>query len=285
MTRVRRELTDALLESVRDSDVVARVEDEELYVLLPETGLLGALACRRRIVSRLAAAGGPASSLGLDPVVGVAVYPSDGLDLGRLLRASRRRADASRRGVFRRLALERVGFWDAVDRLLGSEDDAAIGRDGTIALHEDLLRAHDATDLARHTAMPSSLLPRIGASIAGDALRYGLAGTLYVAGDELLSSAVARAVDEADSPSLRVWSLGSRVGSIDAASRIHLPVDDPRLDRRIVLLALTELGGYTVLGRMVSPGTVLAYHASDLDLVDGLTSKLQATYHLQPEVR
>ncbi len=254
-------------------------------MLLPETGLLGALTCRRRIAGALAAIEQLGEVDGLDPVVGVAVYPSDGLDLGRLLRAARRRAEASRRGVFRRLELGGMPFWSAVDRLLGSEDDAGLGPDGTVALHADLRAAHDDTDLARHAAVPMTLLPQLGGVIANDAIRYGLAGSLYVAGDEALAAAVGRAVDIAERPALRAWSLGNRVGPLDAVSRIHLSVDDPRLDERVLLLALTELGGYTLLGRPISAGTMLVYHAADLDLVDGLTNALQSAYHLQPEVR
>jgi diguanylate cyclase (GGDEF)-like protein len=285
MIRLRRTLADALLEAVRDSDVVARVEDDELYVLLPETGLLGALTCRRRISGSLAAIEQLSELDGLDPVVGIAVYPSDGLDLGRLLRAARRRAEASRRGVFRRLDLAKAPFWTSVDRLLGSEDDAGIGPDGRVSLHADLRKAHDDNDLARHAAVPVNLLPQLGGAIASDAIRYGLAGSLYVAGDEALAAAVGRAVDVAERPGLRAWSLGNRVGPLDAVSRIHLAVDDPRLDERVIMLALTDLGGYTLLGRPLSTGTMLIYHAADLDLVDGLTNALQSAYHLQPEVR
>ena len=125
----------------------------------------------------------------------------------------------------------------------------------------------------------------IASQLAADAVSQKLAGTIYVAGDPALSAAVARALEEAESPALRAWSLGTHVGPLEALSRIHLPVDDPRLDERVLLLSLTELGGYTLLGRMVSAGTVLAYHAADLDLVDSLTTALQTTYHLQPEVR
>jgi hypothetical protein len=50
---LRRAVTQGVLAAVRDSDVVARVDDGEYYLLLPETGLLGALACRRRILERL----------------------------------------------------------------------------------------------------------------------------------------------------------------------------------------------------------------------------------------
>ncbi|RLB57036.1 MAG: hypothetical protein DRJ42_01485, partial [Deltaproteobacteria bacterium] len=140
MRTLRRSLADALLDAVRDSDVVARVEDDELYVLLPETGLLGALACRRRICNRLA---GLADLGGFQPIVGIGVFPNDGRDLGRLLRAARRRTEGSRVGVFRRLELTHVPFWQAVTRLLGSVDDMALGRDGSIAIHRDLQEAHD----------------------------------------------------------------------------------------------------------------------------------------------
>lgn len=280
MRTLRRSLADALLDAVRDSDVVARVEDDELYVLLPETGLLGALACRRRICSRLQ---GLADLGGFHPIVGIGVFPNDGKDLGRLLRAARRRTEGSRTGVYRRLGLGDVSFWQAVDRLLGSEDDMALGRDGSIAIHRELQEAHDDLGLARHVAMSPALASRIGGIVATDAVRRDLAGSLYVAGDEGLVGAVARATDAVDRPRLWAWSLGSRVSSVDAVSRIHLAVDDRRLDESVLLLSLTELGGYTLLGRRVSDDLLLTYHSADLDLVDGLTAALQSTYHLQPE--
>ena len=53
--RIRRLLTESVLAAVRDSDVVARVEDDELFLLLPETALLGVLGARRRVEARFAA--------------------------------------------------------------------------------------------------------------------------------------------------------------------------------------------------------------------------------------
>jgi two-component system, cell cycle response regulator len=277
--QLRREITDGILEAVRDSDVLARVEDEEMYLLLPETGLLGACTCRRRILGRLARVEGLRSAT-MPPSVGVAVYPTDGADLGRLLRASRSRAERSRAGVWQALALGKRPFWEAVDLLLGSEDDAGVARDGTVALHPDLARAHDALSLARHAAIPTSSLARLGGLVVGDAVRRRLAGTLYVAGDVALEAEVARAVDAPDLR-LRAWILGRREGP---GSRMRLPVDDPRLSSRVVFFLLTEVGGYMLLARSLDSETVLAYHASDLDLVDGLVTSLQQTYHLQPEV-
>ena len=183
-----RQNADALLEAVRDSDVVARVEGDEFYLLLPETGLLGALACRRRIADRLAALDQHIAQ----PATGIAVFPSDGRDLGRLLRASRRRSERSKKGVWRRLELGKQPFWDVVNRLLGEDDDASLGLDGSVALHPDLRLAHD--PLARHSALDRSLLARIAKAVVGDAVVQGLGGTLYAAGDAAVASTVAQAI-------------------------------------------------------------------------------------------
>jgi two-component system, cell cycle response regulator len=275
--QLRREIADAILEAVRDSDVLARVEDEELYLLLPETGLLGALACRRRILRRLDAVPGLE---GNQPSVGVAVYPTDGADLGRLLRVSRHRAERSRKGVWERLGLGGKPLWEAVDVLLGGEDDAGVARDGSVALHPDLVRAHDAQSLARHAALPTSAVARLGGLTVADAVRHRVAGTLYVAGDAALEAEVARAM-EAPDRRLRAWILGRAEGP---GARMRLPVDDPRLGERVLLLLMSEVGGYMLLARPLEGDTHLVYHASDLDLIDGMVNALQQAYHLQPEV-
>ena len=287
MTTIRRAVADAVLESIRDSDVLARVEDDEFYLLLPETGLLGALGCRRRIVQRIAALEDlrrVVPDIDLEPVVGIAVYPSDGSDLGRLLRASRRRSDRARNGVWRKLCLSGMPFWDAIGRLLGNESDAGLRPDGTIALHPDLLEANDEGALARHVAVPQSFLSQIGSAITNDAVRHRVPGTVYVAGDAMLASAVARAIEAAETPRVRVWVLGDAAAG-EVVERIRLSVDDPRLRDRVLILALTELGGYALAARKLTQTTMLAYHAGDLDLVDGLVTSLQRAYHLQPEVR
>ncbi len=285
---LRRMTADAILDAVRDSDVLARVEDDEFYLLLPETGLLGALTCRRRIEERLRALAETMRttvSEPLVPVIGVAVYPQDGNDLGRLLRAARRRSERSRRGVFRKLGLAGMPFWAQLEVLLGSEDESALGRDGTVSLHLDLRRAHDDEALVRHAAMTDALVPVIAGELVADAVRLGAAGTIYVAGDAALGHAVARALEGAERSPLRAWVLGPAPDLDDVASAYRLPLEDVRLTRATLVLALTELGGYALVARPLAPATLLAFHAADLDLVEGLLWSLQATYHLQPELR
>ena len=121
----------------------------------------------------------------------------------------------------------------------------------------------------------------LAGQLAGDAVRFHAPGTMYVAGDALVAQAVAQAVDVPEASSVRAWVLG---GDPDGpARRFVLPLDDRRVHDQVLFLALTELGGYLLVARPVSQGGYVAFHSSDLDLVDGLVSSLQAAYHLQPE--
>lgn len=294
----RRLLTEAVLAAVRDSDVVARVEDDELYLLLPETALLGVLGARHRIESRFASQKELHGILRehlpeLGPATlnfGVAVYPYDGTDLGTLLRRSRQRGEQSRLGPWRRLGLGGQPLFDALDRLMGTEDDVVVRPDGSVSLHGDLTAAHD--EGAHHAVLPASILPRLSRHLVADARRAGVAGVIYAAGDERMGEALIDEMGE-DGGRVRGWVLRSRDepapehASAPAARTLAVPGEDLR--GRVLLLALTELGGYVLSARRLrsrrlAEPSMLVYHASDLDMADGLVTALQRTYHLQPEV-
>ena len=104
-----------VLAAVRDTDVLARVDANEFYLLLPETGGIGAHSCRRRVLDRLATAG---AMQRYDVGVGVAAYPHDGADLSRLLRMARHRAEVCRLSVVERLGLRAFGLAEIVDAVL-----------------------------------------------------------------------------------------------------------------------------------------------------------------------
>jgi ActR/RegA family two-component response regulator len=111
-----------VLGAVRDTDVLARVDANEFYLLLPETGGLGAHSCRRRVLDRLGlAAGSERREVG----VGVAAYPHDGGDLSRLLRIARHRAEVCRVSVVERLGLRKLGLAAIVDALLAEPAGAS----------------------------------------------------------------------------------------------------------------------------------------------------------------
>ena len=127
--RARAEVEAAALAVVRDTDVLAARSADEYCLLLPETGTLGAHACRRRILLRAAAdrraAAGAAPSDRRGPVsrrtpfsVGVASYPHDGVSLERLVRTARRRAQDQVRSSVHSLALGPMSLGELVDALL-----------------------------------------------------------------------------------------------------------------------------------------------------------------------
>ena len=113
-----------VLGAVRDTDVLARVDANEFYLLLPETNGLGAHSCRRRVLERLL---GGSFAERYDVGVGVAVYPHDGGDLSRLLRVARHRAEVCRTSVVERLALRDLALPDLVDALLAEPPVRARG--------------------------------------------------------------------------------------------------------------------------------------------------------------
>lgn len=266
-TELRRVITDAILASVKDSDVVARVEDDEYYLLLPEASLLGALAARRRIAMRFATL----EDLGrfgihnrLVARAGIASYPSDGTDLGRLLRTSRRRADRDEHVRDHLDELAARGFWPSVR---------------SFALPADAEQS--VPELAGAiVTLPRRTLARLGGSMATDALQAGVPCVMYVAGNDDVEESISGALDASTRDCVRAWAVGTRT---ERATRIRLHVDDPRADGHVVLLMLGDLGGYALVG--VAEGeTIRAFHTSNVDLVDALVASLQSEYHLQPEV-
>ena len=130
-SKARAELEQIVLSVVRDTDVLARFDEHEFYLLLPETGALGAHACRRRLLIR--AEGdrrartttsdrrGPVSmrpGRGVAASIGVAAYPHDGTSLDRLLRSARQRASDAGRSAVHTLGLAPMPLGEIIDTLL-----------------------------------------------------------------------------------------------------------------------------------------------------------------------
>lgn len=119
------EVAERVLDAVRDTDVLARVDEHEFYLLLPETGGIGAHTCRRRVMRQLSGPGGQrlGGAAGLDVTIGVATFPHDGLDLSQLLRVAKHRQEMSNSSVVRRLGLDRLPLGEILDTLLWNVDE------------------------------------------------------------------------------------------------------------------------------------------------------------------
>lgn len=270
-----RALVEIVLSAIRDTDVVARADERELLLLLPETGAKGARILRRRILDKVQQQVG---SHRAPPVrVGIATFPFDGEDLSRLLRIARRRAerwspwDATasslkllrdamtwlsasprpREGVGPMTPLEvplREGWslFDAVVR------EATRGGDATIAIHA----THDSTEpsLGLAQGVRAATIDTLGKA-------SGNASSISGSRDVLIQHRDAR--DWRDSKDVLSLMTGvSRLGENAPFSGLE------------VVAVLAEHAAYGLLGR-VEDGRLIALHGHDLPVVEALINGLE----------
>jgi ActR/RegA family two-component response regulator len=126
----RREIEEVVRTVVRDTDVFAAHRDDQYFLLLPETGTIGANACRRRLLIRAAGdrraktaasdrrapASGP--SRGAPLSIGIASFPHDGGTLDRLVRIASQRAKDQARSAVHALGLASLPLDEIIDTLM-----------------------------------------------------------------------------------------------------------------------------------------------------------------------
>ncbi|MFN0063884.1 MAG: diguanylate cyclase [Myxococcaceae bacterium] len=273
--RATRGLTRAIQRVIRDSDVLARVSDGELYLILPETDFFGALTFGRRAV--MAAQEDPdiqaiESRVPLAMVQGASAFPRDGDDFDDLVHRCRQRMDASRVSLHRKLLLEALSFWEEVDLLMGNS-------------HSPALPHEERGEPSRRGKVAVHLFEDLQTEIARDLLRDASArGLLYVGLTEVRADLPLLAMlrEAPEDLAARVYLLGRR-GEIESHP-VVTPVfasSDERLGRCEFILWLTENAAYALLQRR-GHGTAWGFHTSDSSVVESLVSKLQAEYDLQP---
>ncbi|MCC6648830.1 MAG: response regulator [Polyangiaceae bacterium] len=236
------EVSETVLGAVRDSDVLARVDAREFYLLLPETSGIGAHACRRRVLSLRRDSGEARLSA---VAAGVAAYPHDGRDLLRLLRAAKRRADASRASPVERLRLFRLPLADAVDAL-SWDDELAVGRGPATP------------ETPRAVELPLCSAVALSLAALEHAARGG-AVSIYVSAQPGpgLAAAIAAHPAAAREGALHSLDVRHRDGCEDV----------------VVVALFAEHGAWALFGRQTG-GVFTGLHAADPRLADLLAKKL-----------
>jgi diguanylate cyclase (GGDEF)-like protein len=275
LREARRELVDTILDTVRDSDVLAHVEDDEMYLLLPETGRLGALSCRRRIGEKQARRAELARLEGrpvLHVAIGVASFPQDGRDLTPLLRAAQKRSQ----GGHLPPAMARDGR-DGLDALLGA----------LLRFRPDE-RAWD----IRQAALPGEVIAAMAAAVAREATRGGAPqdGVMYVVGERghpLVAGACDAAARMGTSSGLPSYWLRPRSAERGEGSSqgvrtrpVEIEIDGARVGPFVLLVVLTETWAYACVASAHGEYKRVM-HTADVELVDVLVAELQQAFHLQ----
>jgi diguanylate cyclase (GGDEF)-like protein len=270
-----RALAGAIGRAAREADILARADENEFQVLLPETDHFGARTFLRRATDEIAADAAVQLLEQRVPLLlsmGIATYPRDGEDLEALAGRCRARVEEQRGSLVRRLHLGDLppgAFWDLAALLLSEdarlpESTPSARRHADPALFEAVQR-EAARELGRDRRARGVLY--LGSSTGAAPLMAGLPE----------GQGASRAGDDP----ARVFVLGPRSRSSPfvhpLVSRVHVE-GDARIADHDFLLFLGESAAYAILQR---PGGAL-FHTSDAPLVDLLVAKLQCAYELQP---
>lgn len=273
--RASRGITRALSRIIRDSDVLAKATDQEFYILLPETDFFGASMFIRRAFH---AAREDADVKDVDAkipvslVAGAATFPKDGEDFDELVHRCRRRLEERRASLQRKLHLDGLGFWEQIELLLGKPDSPKLPGD-------------ERAEPSRRGKVSDVLFEELQVEIARELVRDPAArGVVYVGPGEVrgdLPVAVHLETAPAELAS-RVYVLGRRAGldSHPGLTPVFLEGDE-RLARHEFIIWLSENAAYALVQRR-GRGATWGFHTSDTGVVDGLVTKLQAEYDLQP---
>ena len=280
-----RRLVLAVSSSLRDIDVLARVTDEEMYLLLPETDFLGGLGFAR--TAREAIVRNPflADIDRQHPIAvsfGPAAFPRDGDDVDQLFAACRRRLDEAQRSLFRRLHLEDVDFWGAAELLVG-EDDAYAGAGLRQAAPSGV--TEDPLGVSRRQIFPPGWISLLHREVLAEAARQPkTSGWLFLAGrigaDRLSAPAD---LGQLRHDGMRVYLLGSAPPDrlCEVANVTPVRVGGSEFERHEVTLILAEHASYGLIARRTADDRLCGFHTADWTLVEGLIAKLQDAYNLQ----
>jgi len=275
-----RDIVAAVLRVARDADILAKVSENEYYVLLPETDYFGALMFLRRAAEEVRKEESVRKLAERCPVLlsmGAATFPKDGEDFDELLHRCRDRVEEQRGSILRRLHLpdfEPGAFWELVDMLL--QDSAR--------LPESSPSSRLPADPELFAAVQHEAAREIGRDPRARGLLYLGAGSRAASSPRLACLPDADLAARAGDSSVRVYLLGPHGNAAEDPIAEHplvTPVfldGDQRLGSHQFLFFLSENAAYALIQR---PGEQL-FHTSDVPLVDALVAKLQALYDLQP---
>lgn len=233
-----------ILGAVRDTDVLARVDEDEFYLLLPETGGTGAHTCRRRVLRQSDTADRRANNPGApDITMGLATYPHDGTDLSRLLRSAKHRADAMTTSIVRELGLDGMPLPEILDALQWGSVDAKSDASGTPTTIE----------------LPAVDLMSLAVAAVSEGIRGGETHVVVTHHPGMSLGVAVRAFlgRDREEVTLKTCDISAAAGC----------------EALEALTVVAEHGSYVLLGR-AEGGVVHAIHGSDPLLVDIVLQRL-----------
>ena len=284
-----RTFADVIRSALRDADTVAKVADDELWLLLPETDHLGGRLLAQKIFRAVGRDKRLAEYDKDHPVllaIGTASFPRDGDDFDALLARCRMRLEDFRQSLWRKQHLGDLAFWDLV-QLFVAEEPMYAKLETSMIPPRALSITEDRRGRSRHVVLDADTWTRIQIEAVDELARNpDVRGVLFAGIGTLTESHELLAAAPRAAGSLApIYLLGRqpRPGPvrIDATNVTAVPSDDPEVLAHELLLLLTEVSSYAFVGRRAANGRVFGYHTADPVLVESLVAKLQDQYYLQ----
>jgi diguanylate cyclase (GGDEF)-like protein len=277
-------MIDAIRQAVRDSDLVAREEENRFCVVLPETDSFGALLAVRRLRKaikekcRIQFLG---TEFFLQPFFMSATCPRDGRDFPGLLRVAEEKYARQQKSPLHRMRLADRPFWDAFEILVGKREHYELLRKGEEVPY--FLRFRKDLGRSAHFSVPRETWLRILEAVAQDVtVNPGDRGLVIAAGPTPEIYKQIFLSFNASIPSRRnVYIVGQSGNTrFDAKNMMYVSTEEELLKDREFVLYLKEDGAYGFFCS-AQGSEVEGFNTADESLVEAMLEKAQELFQLQ----
>ena len=265
-----------VFDCVRGTDIVAKKEENEYYVLLPETDYFGSLITVRRLISALKGKiymQEGEMSTGFSLRISSGSFPKDGGTLDMLLYKINKRMEEQKKSLFCKFSLEDKHFWDCVDILLAEDSKSATASAGSA---EDPM----VEGISKQLAINEETLEDIIETLADElSINASLMGAFFVKLGEHGKKLFERVNSiSADPTVLRIYNLevDKNTDAPPFVRNIKIPEDNA--GKGNFFIAVTEDFSYGLFFRKEQNGKIKTFHTSDTFIIENLIAKLQDKY-------
>ncbi len=265
-------LIKAMMDTLRNCDVIGMVEDKKIVVILPETDYFGSCIAIRKIkkaIEDVTTKGEPYASIIFSNVS----YPRDGKGYGELLTVADKRVEEQKDGLWLKLEFENKSFWEIISTLFAGKG------------YEE----KDTTpfDIGKGLALPVFFLDRLQEMILQEILRDPKKkGILYLGARKISPTLpVLKAVDTLGVTGTKIFIVGEgeeKRWSLSNATPVYL--SDSRLLETFFVFFLGEDFSYAVACKERWGEQYSCFHTVDPYLIEGLINKFQKEYSLQGQL-
>jgi len=266
-----RQMSGAVLESVRNCDVLGVIEDRQLVAILPETDYFGSLVAIRKI-SKTVNGFVAKENLPVSPLFSQATFPKDGKGYGALVSTAAKRLAEKKNSLWVKLELKDRLFWEIIGEITNTSfkgfENSTFDAGGGYPLGENFIEHINDLIIKEIIASPFKR------------------GILYLVSKKLSSNMAAiNSIEQLGTLSTKVFLVGQPDDNLrDIKNTSTLFLDDPRLKESFFSFYLSEDGGYVLICKENWGSTFTCFHSSDPFLVDGLINKFQIEYTLQEQL-